>query len=298
MKCPKCGFEQPESPECIHCGIIVAKYLQKQTPPQQHEDTPAPAYPRSAHPKIKKLFQVILLMCIIVFGVSYFKKDGLPDKSAILNELYREPEQEKCDLEPFTVTTGGISYSITPLYTYRLFGLVVSCHDSTAWWDITHRKWQDYLNIKDLCVLWGENILTGAYRHIRFSSGMLTCYAQSNDEEAWSQFSMKCLANNHLLSESSELNELIMSTRTGDQIYMDGYLVNYARTDSQFKRNTSTARNDLGDGACEVVYVEDFRILKKANTLWRFLFSASAWGAALCCGVMLAVFIVEPLHAT
>lgn len=26
MICPKCGFEQPDSPECMRCGIIVARY--------------------------------------------------------------------------------------------------------------------------------------------------------------------------------------------------------------------------------------------------------------------------------
>jgi hypothetical protein len=26
MICPKCGFEQPDAPECARCGIIIAKY--------------------------------------------------------------------------------------------------------------------------------------------------------------------------------------------------------------------------------------------------------------------------------
>lgn len=27
MQCPRCGFDQPESDECISCGIIISKYL-------------------------------------------------------------------------------------------------------------------------------------------------------------------------------------------------------------------------------------------------------------------------------
>ena len=30
IKCPQCGFEQPETDECIKCGVIISKYLQYQ----------------------------------------------------------------------------------------------------------------------------------------------------------------------------------------------------------------------------------------------------------------------------
>ena len=30
MTCPQCGFEQPETDECIKCGIIISKYVQYQ----------------------------------------------------------------------------------------------------------------------------------------------------------------------------------------------------------------------------------------------------------------------------
>ena len=26
MICPKCGFEQPDNPECMRCGVIVGRY--------------------------------------------------------------------------------------------------------------------------------------------------------------------------------------------------------------------------------------------------------------------------------
>ena len=31
LTCPKCGFEQPESPDCVKCGIVIARYKPSQT---------------------------------------------------------------------------------------------------------------------------------------------------------------------------------------------------------------------------------------------------------------------------
>ncbi len=44
MRCPKCGFEQPDGGiECIRCGIVFAKYAPKKKPAP--EETPSPVSP-------------------------------------------------------------------------------------------------------------------------------------------------------------------------------------------------------------------------------------------------------------
>ena len=37
MTCPQCGFEQPETDECIKCGIIISKYAQYQEIARSYE---------------------------------------------------------------------------------------------------------------------------------------------------------------------------------------------------------------------------------------------------------------------
>ncbi len=49
MICPKCGFEQPDSPECVRCGIIVSRYkgpvLGSSVPPPSPVFDPGPPAP-------------------------------------------------------------------------------------------------------------------------------------------------------------------------------------------------------------------------------------------------------------
>ena len=48
MHCPRCGFEQPQSEECIGCGIIFSKYVEslgRGDTTEGETTTPAPAQP-------------------------------------------------------------------------------------------------------------------------------------------------------------------------------------------------------------------------------------------------------------
>ena len=44
-----------------------------------------------------------------------------------------------------------------------------------------------------------------------------------------------------------------------------------------FHRGTSTTRDDTWDGACETIYLTEFRILKSANAFWRFVYFCAKW---------------------
>jgi len=87
---------------------------------------------------ITRIIKVVLLISIIFFSISFFRKDKLPDKEEILEQLYQEPVQTETDVAPFKKERGGIIYEITPLYDYQLYGLIVSYHHSKSWWDYYH----------------------------------------------------------------------------------------------------------------------------------------------------------------
>lgn len=242
---------------------------------------------------MRKLIKIILLVSVILFCVSFFQKDKLPDKNDILEELYQNPAQTKTLEGSFEIKKGEIVYTITPLYNYELYGLVVTYHHSASWFDYYHTEWKDFLNVKDVCVIWGDNIETEVYKSMKFKSGSFTCYTKfksRTSQEVWSQFRNNNLSNNHLLVDSQEINETIMSAKKGDQIYIKGYLAEYSNEDGSFQRSSSISRADKGNGACETIYVTDFKILKKANLSWRLVYSFSKYSIIACLVILLILF--------
>lgn len=244
---------------------------------------------------IKKTIKIILLISIILFAVSYFQKDNLPDKQNIVSQLDQKPIQSETSEKSFTVEKEGVVYEIKPLFDYELYGLVVSYNNSKNWFDYYHEKWNDFINIKDLCVIWGDNINSEVYKSMKFKSGSWTCFAKfknNADENMWSKFRNDSLSNNHILSNDEEINKKLMNVEEGDQIYLKGYLVEYSNSEG-FKRGSSTLRTDTGNGACETIYITDFQIIKKGNEEWHSLYDISKYSIIICL-IILFLFLFIP----
>jgi hypothetical protein len=219
-----------------------------------------------------RLVQYLLIGSLILLIAALWRKDALPAYQGLREELLLEPVQVKAQQPPIETTVGGITYSISPLYSYDLYGLVVSKHDQDTWWDYIHKEWNDNLNIADLCVVWGNNVQSGAYKDISFSSGQFTCNFSTSSSEAYAAFDQTAISNNHLLTDDPRLARKLRDARIGDQVHFRGYLAEYAHNHgSPFKRGTSIVRTDSGNGACETVYLEDFEILRRGGGPWHGL---------------------------
>jgi hypothetical protein len=217
-----------------------------------------------------RLIKFLLLAGLLLFLASILRKDLLPGTGDIDPSLYSDPVQTRTHLQPFRKQVDDNVYVIQPLYDYELYGMVVSYHDSDTWWDIYHHEsWRDFINVKDLCVVWGGNLESGVYRDLSYDSDNWTCFIMTPDAQTSARFRSDQLSNNHLLNASGEIRDEIMAVGIGDQVHFKGHLVNYANPANNFIRSTSITRKDTGNGACETVYVEDFEVLKKNNPEWR-----------------------------
>jgi hypothetical protein len=218
----------------------------------------------------------VLAAAVATFAVSFLMKDRLPGRDAILPELLQEPAQTSGGLpEPFDVTRKGVTYAVEPMFNYELWGLVVSYHHADSFTDISHEAWKDYINVKDICVLWGQNLETAVYSRMRFRSRDFTCFYSYPDEETGRVFNENCLSNNHLLPADPIVAAAIMGARKGDQVHFKGWLVTYGIKGTPYRRVSSTTRFDRGNGACEVVFVNEFEVLRAANPGWRALHKLS-----------------------
>jgi len=223
-----------------------------------------------------QLIKILLLGGLVLLLLAITRKNLLPGIEEIDQSLYRDPVQKQSALRPFKKEVNDITYIIQPLYSYELSGMVVSYHESDVWWDIYHHgSWQDFINVKDLCVVWGQNLETEVYREMTYDSNNWTCFYMTDNHSSAASFRSDQLSNNHLLSDSKEIQKLIMSADIGDQIHLKGQLANYANPENNFRRGTSVTRNDTGNGACETIYVEDFEIVKKNNPGWRTAYLAA-----------------------
>jgi hypothetical protein len=219
---------------------------------------------------LRQIARILLPVAAAAFAVSFFTRNRLPGPGAVLESLRQEPVQTADGLpEPFEATRKNVTYTVTPLAAYELWGLVVSYHHSASFIDISHKQWNDFLNTKDVCVIWGKNVETGVYKRMTFRNRDFTCYFRYPDRETGELFAERCLSNNHLLPGDPLVADTVLRARKGDQIHLKGWLVSYGVKGTPYARRSSLSRTDRGNGACEVVYVDEFEILKPANPAWR-----------------------------
>ena len=272
MNCPQCDCYCPTEKEFCSCGYRFPVSNSAQATPYAKQKKAVLSLINKVAGSKRQVFRLALLLSLLLWVLSLLFINRLPGPKDIYAQLYREPLQTQENIPPpFKVKKNKLTYIVTPLFNYELQGLVVSQHRSDSLLDLSHRRWQDYLNIKDLCVVWGKNISSGVYRKMEFWNRDFTCMCSFPDQETTNLFSGNHLSNNHILCADKEISQRVLAARPGDQIYFKGYLVSYSQPANQFSRGTSTVRDDIGDGACETVFVTDFTILQRANRVWQAL---------------------------
>lgn len=245
---------------------------------------------------LEKLFKWLFIASLVALVAGWWHRDALPEPDFYDSRITQAPRQTKTSVPEFDVDAGAQRYRIKPLYAYELDGMVVSMSHAHSFTDIYHAEWQDFLNLKDICVIWGGNVGSAVYQDMDFSNTTWTCWASWQSGTVRHRFRDDELSNNHLLADRPEVQQAILNARPGDQVRLRGYLAEYRNPSNGFFRGSSITRGDRGQGACETVYVERFEVVREANTGWRSLFAISLWLAPLSLVGFVALLLITPVR--
>lgn len=216
--------------------------------------------------------RALLVAGIVLLLAGWLGSNQSPPPQRLLPEVLQEPQQTNITAAPFVLRRDGVDYTIKPVADYDIAGLVVSRHDTRTWWDLRHWMANDYLNVVDLCLVWGANARDGAYQHMSFFSGQWTCYFSYRDDRVVRAEHVRAVSNNHLLTDRSDITRRLWNLRVGDQVRLRGQLAAYSHNSGfAFDRGTSTTRDDQGDGACETLFVQQVEVLRPAAAWPRLL---------------------------
>lgn len=252
--------------------------------------------PRRAYNYYRTTSHLLTALCLAVgalFALASHRHARLPTAHEVLTPLKNDPVQSPTSRTPFNFTFAGRTYRVTPLAEYELYGTVVTHNNPTGWGDIYHDDTS--VDVKDLCVIWGDNARSALVRSMTFWSESWTCNAKADTEDQFDAFSMTELSNNHLLPATPAIHRAISDTTRGDQIHLRGMLVSYSpREAPEQVRMSSLVRTDQGDGACEVIFVESFELLRRVSATWENIYRTSKMALGFMLAIKLLTFLAFP----
>lgn len=244
---------------------------------------------------LERLFKYLFILCALVAGMSHYYKDRWPEPDYYEQSALQPPLQTETNRASFSIEANAVRYTINPKFDYELFGVVVSYSNADGFTNIWHHKrWQDFINVRDLCVIWGKNVESAVYKNMKFHSDSWTCWASWPDQATGAAFTMNALSNTHIVTDNDALKAKLMQAEPGDLIYFNGVLAEYVNHAAGYTRGTSTTRNDTGQGACETIFIDNFDIIKKANPGLRKLAKTFNWLTLLTLIGFIVMFLIAP----
>lgn len=145
-------------------------------------------------------------------------------------------------------------YTITKKFEFRIKAKVIS--KKNYYFDF-----QSDLSKTDLGLGWGDMSDESIINEFEFS--------QSNRFMRWKAETwpkprnevQNQLTNTHLIPATASVENDIDNVRQGDIVVISGYLVNVTSNSSNWYWKSSESRTDTGDGACELIWVENLKIV-------------------------------------
>jgi hypothetical protein len=193
----------------------------------------------------------LLLLAVVLLGYWEFTR---PHASAAGDPVdwSSEPVQEPTERPPFEIETRKGKVALDPRASFDVSAIVASDE---------HYRFDDgaFLVPVDLVMTWGK--LSEEPYKSKVSYGQITRYYfwRTSATDLDPHYIQTHSANMHMIPADDNVRRALLSVGSGDQVRVQGLLVN-AKRDDGFYWNSSLTREDDGPGACELVWVEEIQI--------------------------------------
>jgi len=198
----------------------------------------------------KKYLKPLIIVAVIVFGVYYFTKDN----SVYLGPgVFAPDEPLQTNLET-PETFRFKNYNITLLAQFSIKAKVLSKEN------YKHGRESD-LSPTDLALGWGRMSDEAVLKNIKISQSGRWYRWRVKEFPIPKREIETHSANMHIIPATGGVEDILKRVKKGQIIEIEGYLVNI-NGDDGWSWHSSLTRNDTGNHACEVVYVENLLIVK------------------------------------
>ena len=174
-----------------------------------------------------------------------------------------EPIQSATAAPAFTIRRGDYDFTITPIAAYEISAEVVSTKRYRSGWNAL-------VSPVDLALAWGDLTSEAAKKHITYSQGNRWYYFRYDGVSPYDGATIsRQSANVHILPENGNVEAAALSLDVGDRVRLKGWLIDLdgrITGDRTVWWRSSRARDDTGDGSCEVFWVSE---IQKGTSVFR-----------------------------
>jgi len=193
------------------------------------------------------------MIIIIILGYLFFSESSVELKPGI--KVFKQPLQTSPSIEIFKFTREGKTYIIEPIKDYNITAKILSIRSYKG-------KKDGELSPIDLSLGWDMMSNQMVVNTIEiWQSGRWYRYKTTENSMASLKEINKNSSNTHIIPDNEEIMSKIENMKKGQIINLKGYLVKVDMPNGGIW-NSSTRRNDSGNGACELMYVEEVSIIE------------------------------------
>jgi hypothetical protein len=154
-------------------------------------------------------------------------------------------------VEPMVWEDAGATWTLQPKATYQIAARVLG--------NKPYSDWESPTVPRDLALGWGEMSDPAVDEWINWrQSGRWYYYTWGNESPFNGRAIGRQSANVHIIPATNNLKKALRDVGTNDLVYLEGRLVDIEMQNGRLERaiSTSLTRDDSGNGACEILYVE------------------------------------------